>query len=297
MSDILIGLNLPTSAAEEADPVALAVEAEELGFDFVSANDHPAAPDPSFEVWTLLAWVAAKTTRISLATRVLGVPFRAPAMVAKMAESLDRLSDGRLILGMGGGSSDEEFRAFGLGLPTPREKIDGLDDALHIIRGLWSRQRFTFEGARYGTERATLEPKPSHHIPIWLGTLGPRGLDLAGRLADGWIPSYELAPPERARVMRDRIRRAASAAGRDPDEIRCVYNLEVRVDPEGSQEPAVISGRPDEITERLVDLVQLGFTGFNFIPRGPDQAEQRALLAREVLPALRGQSGRLSSPV
>jgi len=87
--------------------------------------------------------------------------------------------------------------------------------------------------------------------------------------------------------MRERIRRAAASAGRDPDQIRYVYNLEVRVDPLRREDAMVISGGADEVIERLLSLADLGFTGFNFIPSGPDQAEQRALLAGDVLPAIR----------
>src|SRR5687768_17460451 len=111
MSPISFGLDLPASLTPEG-PVALARAAEDLGFDFVSASDHPAGTDPSYETWTMLAFVAAGTSRIGIATRVLGVPYRPPAMVAKMAETLDRLSGGRLILGLGGGASDHEFRQF-----------------------------------------------------------------------------------------------------------------------------------------------------------------------------------------
>src|SRR5206468_1605420 len=104
------------------------------------------------EVWTMLTWIAARTSRVGIATRVLGIPYRPPAMVAKMAATLDLLSGGRLILGLGGGYSDEEFRAFGLGVPTPREKVDGLEDAIRIAQGLWTQSEFTFEGTRYRTE-------------------------------------------------------------------------------------------------------------------------------------------------
>ena len=135
----MFGVNVSTSASPGADPVADAQAAEALGFDFVSSSDHPAGGSPTYEVWTMLSWIAAATSRIKVATRVLGVPYRPPAMVAKMAETLDRLSDGRLILGLGGGYSDDEFRAFGLGVPTPGEKITGLQEAIHIIRGLWDQ--------------------------------------------------------------------------------------------------------------------------------------------------------------
>src|SRR5688572_25492865 len=145
MGTLRFGLNVPTSLGQVADPLAEARKAEELGFDFVSVNDHPCGTVPTHETWTLLAWMAAGTSRIRVAPRVLGVPYRPPPMVAKMAETLDRLSGGRVILGLGGGASDDEFHAFGLGVPTPSEKIDGLEDALQIIRGMWSGRDFTFE--------------------------------------------------------------------------------------------------------------------------------------------------------
>src|SRR5438105_4714442 len=116
----LFGLNVSTSAESGADPVRDALLAERLGFDYVSASDHPCGSRPSYETWTMLSWIAARTSRIKIATRVLGVPYRPPAMVAKMAETLHRLSGNRLILGLGGGYSDAEFRAFGLPVPTPR---------------------------------------------------------------------------------------------------------------------------------------------------------------------------------
>lgn len=287
MTALRFGLNVSTSAARGADPVAVARHAEELGFDFVSANDHPGGTQPTNEVWTMLTWIVAHTSRIHVASRVLGVPYRSPAMVAKMAETLDRLSGGRLILGLGGGSSDEEFRAFGLGVPTPRQKIDGLEDALHIIRGLWSERDFTFEGHRYGTQRADLEPKPQRRIPLWLGTLGPRGLALTGRLADGWIPSLELAPPDRAARMRETILASARAAGRDGSEITCVYNLDVRVGEPDDPRPHVVSGSADAVAEQLLGFVKLGFTAMNLAPVGPGEEEQRERLAREVIPQVR----------
>ena len=290
MAMLLFGLNVAASLGSVADPLAEARKAEELGFDFVSVNDHPCGTVPTHETWTMLAWMATGTSHIRVAPRVLGVPYRPPPMVAKMAATLDRLSGGRLILGLGGGSSDEEFRAFGLGVPTPREKIEGLEEAVRIIRGLWSEPDFTFEGTRYRTDRANIEPKPERRIPIWLGTLGPRGLALAGRLADGWIPSLELAPPDQASVMRDRILGAARAAGREPEEITCCYNLEIRVDEKREARPHVVSGTSDEVAERLHGFVRMGFSAMNFILMGPDQDEQREILAREVIPALRAST-------
>jgi probable F420-dependent oxidoreductase len=288
---VLFGLNLSTSAAPGADPVRDAHTAERLGFDFLSASDHPCGTAPTYETWTMLAWAAAATTRIRVATRVLGVPYRPPAVVAKMAETLDRLSGGRLILGLGGGYSDEEFRAFGLGVPSPRDKVDGLAEAIAITRGLWSQPSFTYRGRLYGTDAAELEPKPAHRIPIWLGTYGPRALALTGRLADGWIPSLGFAPPDQVRVLRARVLAAAAAAGRDPNELTCAYNLQVRVDERPSDSPSVITGPADAVADQLVRFVGLGFTALNLQLVGPDTVEQVERLAREVVPAVHAALG------
>jgi alkanesulfonate monooxygenase SsuD/methylene tetrahydromethanopterin reductase-like flavin-dependent oxidoreductase (luciferase family) len=90
MTDLLIGTGISTSARPGADPLAAALAAEAAGYDFVSASDHPVGTDPTFDTLTMLTWIAARTTSVAVATRVLGVPFRRPAMVAKTAESLHR---------------------------------------------------------------------------------------------------------------------------------------------------------------------------------------------------------------
>jgi alkanesulfonate monooxygenase SsuD/methylene tetrahydromethanopterin reductase-like flavin-dependent oxidoreductase (luciferase family) len=287
MPATLIGLNVSTAATPGADPVAAARRAEELGFDLVSASDHLHGRQPTFEPWTMLSWIAAATSRVRVATRVLGVPYRHPAVVAKMAESFDRLSGGRLVLGLGGGAADEEFRAFGLGVRSPRDKVDGLEEAVRIARGMWSRPGFTLQGRLYHTDGAELEPKPDRRIPIWLGTYGDRALALTGRLADGWIPSLAYAPPERVAVMRERVMAAAEAAGRDPGEVTCAYNVGVRVDERAEAGPSAVAGAPGAVTERLLGFLELGFTALSLIPVGPGEPEQAERLAREVVPALR----------
>src|ERR671931_2140597 len=151
MSVVRFGLNVSTLVTPGADPVATARRAEELGFDFVSASDHLHGERPAYEPWTMLSWIAAATSRIHVGTRVLAVPYRHPAVLAKMAETFDRLSGGRLILGMGGGYAHAEFRAFGLGAPSPRDKVDGLGEAIQILRGLWSQPQLSFAGRRYRT--------------------------------------------------------------------------------------------------------------------------------------------------
>jgi len=283
----MFGLSIPTSVPPGTDPVATARMAEDLGFDFVSASDHPCGTEPVYETWTMLSWVAAATSRIRVATRVLGVPYRNPAIVAKMAETFSRLSGGRLILGLGGGSSDEEFRAFGLGTFSARDKVDGLREAISITRGLWSQPRFTFTGRLHRTDSADLEPKPAHPIPIWLGTFGDRALRLTGQLADGWIPSYGYRPLHQYQAMRQRVLTAAREAGRDPAGVTCALHMQAHVGDRVTGEPSLVAGPPAAVTGQLLTFAGIGFTSFSFTLTGPGTREQAERLAHEVIPAVR----------
>jgi probable F420-dependent oxidoreductase len=288
VSEVRFGVAISAAARPDSDPAAAARHAEQLGFDFVTVSDHLHGTFPTFETWTLLTWLAAATERVRVAPLVLGMPYRPPAVTAKMAEALDRLSGGRLILGLGGGGNDEEFRAFGLTVRPPAEKVEALGEAVDIIRGLWRDSPFTYQGRHFQVRDAEVEPKPAHRIPIWLGTYGRRSLALTGRVADGWNPSLPYAPPEVAGEMRDRVRLAAAEAGRDPDSIECAYNVSVRVDERGQPNPRLVTGPPEWVAEQLAEFVRLGFTTLSFWARGG--AEQRERLASEVLPLVRSQT-------
>ena len=285
------GVLVVPSASGRSDPVAQALRAEELGFDLISIWDHPHGEHPSFETWTLLTWIAARTNRIGLATDVLALPFRLPALTAKMAESLDRLSGGRLTLGLGTGGNKAEAAGYGAPVRSPAEKVASLEEALEVIRGVWSESPHTFEGRYYRTERAMLEPKPDRRIPIWLGTYGPKALELTGRSADGWIVSMgdphlgDVTPKIKA------VRAAAERAGRDPNSLEYAYNVIVRVGGPPSDHPERrITGEPDEIVERLLEILEVGFTVINFWvreSREEQRDEQQERLASEVVVPLR----------
>jgi probable F420-dependent oxidoreductase len=284
-SEILFGVDIPTAIGAVADPVVAAQTAEALGFDFISSNDHVLGEGPRYESWTLLTRLAAATSRVGLAARVLGVPYRHPVLVAKMAETFDRLSDGRLILGLGSGSGEDEYEAMGLETGDARARFAGLEEAIEVIHGLWATTPFTYSGNRYRIEEAALDPKPAHEIPIWLGTSGPRGLDLVGRSADGWIPSLGNVSPDRVPAMIDRIKAAAASAGRDPDRIARIYNVVVSFTEPASDD--VVGRTSGAIAERLIGFRRLGFTGFNFLAFDADRDAQVERLAREVVPAVR----------
>src|SRR6266699_5194262 len=135
------GTHVHARVRPDVDPVAETQHAEHLGFDVVTIHrDVLHGSDPSFEIWTLLSWLAARTSSIRVAPVVLALPHRHPAVLAKMAETLDRLSGGRLILVLGGGGPMNEpaYRALGLENRAPGAKVEALAKAIEIMRGLWS---------------------------------------------------------------------------------------------------------------------------------------------------------------
>jgi alkanesulfonate monooxygenase SsuD/methylene tetrahydromethanopterin reductase-like flavin-dependent oxidoreductase (luciferase family) len=304
MNSLLVGVGISDRAAPGDDPVADAVTAEALGYDFVSAFDHPVADAvmaetvgydavpangrpvrtyPTYETQTLLTWIAARTTRIGLVPRVLGVPFRRPALIAKAAETLQRLSRGRLILGLGAGYRDEEIRAVGGPDPASAAKVNGLEDAVAIVRAAWSQSVVSYHGGVYSVDDLDLEPKPAEPIPIWLGATGPRGLALTGRLADGWIPFLRFTAPRRVPELLDQIRAASVAAGRPADAVRAVYSVPVRLDPRARSTDGLVAGSAADLIDQLHGFTELGFTGFDLMP-GRDQLRA---VAEDVVPALR----------
>lgn len=287
MTATIIGLNVAPSAAPGSDPVALARRAESAGFDFVSCFDHPGSADPVFESWTLLTWIAASTERVKIATRVLAVPLRRPAMLAKSAESLSRLSGGRLILGLGAGGNDQELVSFGAPPLGASEKIGALEEAVTIIQALWSQPATSYEGRHSRVDGARLEPKPAGPIPIWLGTFGGRALDLTGRVADGWIPSLGYVPDDRLVAMRARVLASAERAGRDPAAVTCALQVAVEVSERPRSGEEVLTGPAHHIAEVLSGWKAAGFSAFNLSPTGERQEAQVDALAGEVLPALR----------
>jgi alkanesulfonate monooxygenase SsuD/methylene tetrahydromethanopterin reductase-like flavin-dependent oxidoreductase (luciferase family) len=209
-----------------------------------------------------------------------------------MAETLDRLAAGRLILALGGGavSNHQAFDAFGLARRSPRETVAATEEAIDVLRGLWRQPNFSYAGHHFTTSGAEVQPRPTRPPPIWLGAFGPRMLDLVGRKADGWLPSLFLLEPERAYWSLDRIREVASRAGRDPEALTYGYNIGVLIK-EGAAAPATrgqIAGSPQEVARQLAGFVSRGFSFLNLsLSPAADGVEQRERLAREVLPVLR----------
>jgi alkanesulfonate monooxygenase SsuD/methylene tetrahydromethanopterin reductase-like flavin-dependent oxidoreductase (luciferase family) len=206
-------------------PLEVAQVADELGFDLVGVQDHPYQRS-FYETWTLLTAMAMRTERITVFPDVANMQLRDPAILAKAAASLDKLSGGRVQLGLGAGGFSEAVVAYGGPKLAPREAVSALEEAIQVIRLVWSGGRgVRFEGAHHSLRGANVGPSPEHPIGIWLGAYKPRMLELTGRLADGWVPSFGYVKVEDIAEASARIDGAATASGRRPADIRRVLNL------------------------------------------------------------------------
>lgn len=267
------------------DPLLDAVrEIEARGLDWIGVQDHP-YQRRFVDTWALLGAIAAATTRVGFFPDVANLPLRPPAIMAKAAASLDVLSGGRFELGLGAGGFWDAIEAYGGPRREPRDALDALEEAMHVIRLIWSGERnLRFTGTHYRLAGAHSGPVPAHPIGIWLGVYGPRALRLAGRLADGWVPSLrgEITPLGEAGA---RLDDAAAAADRDPAEIRRVVNVNGQIT-DGAR-LGLLRGPVDQWVDELTDLaVGYGFDMFMFWGEGEDQL---ARFAEEVAPAVRTQ--------
>jgi alkanesulfonate monooxygenase SsuD/methylene tetrahydromethanopterin reductase-like flavin-dependent oxidoreductase (luciferase family) len=272
---------------EAADPPALVEQArlaERAGFDLVGIQDHP-YQRRYLDTFSLLAALATATERVGLFPDVASLPLRHPAMLAKAATSIDLLSGGRFELGLGAGSFWDAIVAMGGPRRSPGEAVEALEEAVALLRLLWSDQRSVrFTGQHYRVAGVRPGPAPAHPIRIWVGAYGPRMLQLVGRLADGWVPSAGYLPPERLAAAQARIDDAAAAAGRDPAAVRRLYNVSGRIGPGGG---GFLDGPPGQWVEQLLPLVvETGMDTFVLWP-SESPASQLQVFAAEVAPALR----------
>jgi probable F420-dependent oxidoreductase len=275
----------------------MALAAEASGLDSVWSADHLifrhgalSRDEGIHEAWTMLTAVAAVTQRVEIGPLVLCVPFRNPALTAKMATTFDEVSGGRLVLGLGCGWHRPEFDAYGYEFD---HRVSQFAEALQIIRPMLKGQSVTFHGEWQHAERArVLPPGPRPDGPrILIAGKGPRMLDLVARHADAWNAAW-YGRPERADELRERIRRlhaALDAAGRPRDAVEMTAGIFVATGPGRDDRPReAISGSIDEIAHALAGYAALGITHLiaNVWPRTPEAVTrlgQAAALARSRL--------------
>jgi alkanesulfonate monooxygenase SsuD/methylene tetrahydromethanopterin reductase-like flavin-dependent oxidoreductase (luciferase family) len=228
--ELLFGCFLPPTAADAQEILALADEADARGLDLVTVQDHPYQP-AFLDAWTLLSVIGARTSTARVMPNVANLPLRPPAMIARSAASLDLITGGRVELGLGAGAFWDAIAAMGGPRRTPGEAVQAVEEAIAIIRALWSGERTPrIEGEHYRLTGAKPGPVPAHPIGINLGVYGPRMLGVAGRLADGWLPSAGYATVDKLADMNARIDESATAAGRSPRDVRRLYNIDASPD-------------------------------------------------------------------
>ena len=269
---------------------AVATAAEAGGLDSVWVFDHllfrfDGVTTGIHECWTILAGIAEATARVELGTIVMCTSFRNAALLAKQAATLDHMSGGRLILGIGSGWHDPEFEAFGY--PTDH-KVGRFEEALTIIRSLIRDGRVDLDGRWMRAADAVLVPPARPDLPILIAAKRPRMLELTARHADAWNLAWFGAPDERWRGAREQLAAACVAVGRDPATLERTVGVTVRYPdliaagaaPEGEPtEPALVGD--EALVEGLAAYADEG-TGHVIVALEPTTTEAVARLAASV---------------
>jgi probable F420-dependent oxidoreductase len=304
-----LGIFLPVSgrAAGPATLIETARKAETWGFASVWAadrvvlpwridTDYPYAegsgfivpPDrPFLECLTVLAFLAGATDRIKLGVSVVVMPFRHPLHWFRQAVSIDALSRGRLLLGVGIGWMAEEFAALGVDR-TKRGRI--ADEQLEVIATLLREEHCTYHGEFYDFDDIAFLPKAHDDLPIWVGGEGEAAQRRAGRHGTAWFPYFVRVTPDDLAAGHANARRWAAEAGRDPDALglNCCLPIEVTEQPV-TQELDRLRGTPEQLVEALLRFgdVGVGHVGLQFmVPRYPARMEQIQRFAEQALPHL-----------
>ena len=282
--------------------------AEELPFAFVFRSDHftnPSPPDKdSLELWTSLTYAASHTERIEFGPLVAPVTFRHPSITARVAASIDDLSGGRLVLGIGAGWNEREHRAFGVPFPPTSTRLTMLEEYLQVVTLLLrSDEPVSFAGKHYSLDEAILRPRPTRPggPPILVGGNGPkRTLPLAARYADEWNAVY--VGPERLRALQTRLDSLLDEVGRPHDAVTrsamvgTIFahdqrELHARLSEENltlesAVESGLVAGTPDLWIEQLRALVAAGAERIMLQWLDQDNLADLEAIARDVLPHL-----------
>ncbi len=302
-SAIRFGVSLPPHPP--AEQLGLAERVEVLGFDSLWCGDHISFHTPLYESLTLLAFYAARTRSIKVGTAVYLLALRHPTAVAKITSTLDVLSGGRLIFGVGvGGENPKEFEACGVPMSERGARVN---EGIEVLRALWTQTPASFSGRFVKFDGVSIDPKPVQPggPPIWIGGRSDAALRRAGRLGDGWV-SY-VVTADRYRQSVEKIRAAALAAGRDLDRFETAHLAFITIGKDYEKAKAAwvkrlsrrynqdfgpladkygLIGTAAQCIEQLERFVEAGCRYFllNPISEPHDEGEQIEALASEILP-------------
>ncbi len=306
------GVFLPVSgrAASRKTLMQAAQRAESLGYDSVWAADRLVIPwkidtaypyskestfivppdRPFFDTLTCLAFLAGCTETIQLGMSVMVLPYRHPLHWAKIATTIDQLSTGRLIMGVGVGWMEEEFAA--MNAPF-KERGAVSDEQLTLLKQLWTEEHITFRGKYYNVNDIAFNPKSYQkpRVPIWVGGEGKYAQRRAGRFGDAWFPYFVRITPAELAARFEYVRTIAREAGRSPDELTLACCLPIELTPDDAQqEENYLKGSVEQVIDRLQMFQKVGVThiGLQFmVPHYPERQEQIERFAKEALPALK----------
>jgi alkanesulfonate monooxygenase SsuD/methylene tetrahydromethanopterin reductase-like flavin-dependent oxidoreductase (luciferase family) len=291
-----------------ADTLAMTQAGEAAGFHAALLAEHYYASSGrpelmSADAWIFLGALARETSRIRLGTLVSPVTFRHPAVLAKLAASLDHVSEGRAELGIGAGWLPEEHKAYGFPFPAGPRRVDLLEEQLQIITGLFAQDPFSFSGAHYQIDNCHFTPRPvQERLPIIVG--GDAGATRLPRLAARYADEYVIGRGTTAlcRDVRDRLDRDCERAGREPSAVSlalfaglCVAETEAEVQrllakmmegarPHMQDTSTWIMGTPEQAAERLRDLAAAGVKRLMFSVDNDLHREMLPLLGERVKP-------------
>lgn len=312
MVSLHFGVTVPQIKRTWGESRAAAVEYEAMGFDSLWVCDHlygPQSPQiPILEAWSLLAALAAVTSRVELGTLVTPAGMRNPAQLGKVIATVDNIAGGRIIAGLGAGWMQREFTDFGVPFLPIRDRLGQLRETIRLFKRMWdpAEESVTFEGRYVRTENLVCLPKPPRRVPILVGGGGERvTMRIAAEEADIWnnLAVQQSALPRKVEVLRDHCR----AVGRDPDSIRVSQQCLVIIAPDDAQArgmidtakrifgghlgdpegPLAIAGSPERVREQIERHVELGCTMFQIEFFGRDPREPARLFAEKVLPHFR----------
>jgi len=327
------------ASAEQFGPSELlefSVLAEQLGFDSVFISDHfqPFRHTGGHAPFSL-AWMGAlgaRTTHIAIGTSVLTPTFRYhPAVVAQAFATLGSLFPGRVILGVGTGESLNEVPATDMQWPEPKERTARLQEAVALIRTLWSEERVSFSGAFYRTKNATIYDRPHTMVPIYVAGAGPVMAKYAARIADGFICTSGKAKTLYTETLLPNVLAGRQASDRSRGDFDMLIEMKVSFDPDRERALAdtrhwaelalspeekmsvedpvelerladslpiertakrwIVSTDPDEHVERIAEYVRMGFRHLVFHAPGADQPRFLRTYAEQVVPRLRSAFG------
>lgn len=278
------GVQTPPQHVPYAELLQTWQEADELGFDTAFVFDHvmPIYSEPTgpcFEGWTLLSGLAAQTKRVRVGLLVTSNTFRNPALLAKMAATVDHVSQGRLVLGLGAGWFELEHTAYGIPYSTTGGRARRLNEALEVMKLLFTKEKSTYTGKYYQLKDAPFEPKTVQkpHPPLLIGGQGPKLiLPVIARHANIWHMRVRDVAPEGIKQLGANFDAICRQVGRDPAEVERAVSLRAEQ----------LTGTAEEVRGRVQALADAGIRHF-ILSLSPTDRKLLSRFAKEIMPALR----------